>query len=75
MLHIVMTDENQGTLERLKFAVNHPYMFHSATKANVICLLEFFVNNSVELCNIIVILCFNDPFDIVVNFVAIQIIA
>lgn len=75
ILHLSLIEEIEGAMVMMKYAVNHQYMFKNPINAYMIAFMQFFITTMVEICNLIVILASNDPLNIVLNFVAICIVA
>ena len=75
ILHLSISDGVVGSLERMKYTLNHTYKFYAPVRAFFITLLEFSITIMVEICNIAIILAQTNPIDIVLNFIAIAIIA
>lgn len=75
ILHLSIVDGVIGSLERMKYALNHPYKFKAPGIVFLITFLEFFITMTVEMCNVAIILCQPNTILIVLNFVAIAIIA
>jgi len=75
ILHYTISDGIIGSLERMKYTLNHPYKFFAPNRAFIISFMEFFVTITVEVCNIAIILAQTNPINIVLNFIAITIIA
>jgi hypothetical protein len=75
ILHLSVIEEIEGALIMMKFAVNHEYMFKNPINAYLMSFMQFFITTLVEVCNLIVILASNDPLNIVLNFVAVCIVA
>ena len=75
ILHLSISDGVVGSLERMKYSLNHNYSFNAPTRAFIISLLEFTITVTVEICNISIILAQLLPINIVLNFIAIAIVA
>lgn len=75
ILHLSLLEEVNGALQRMKYAINHPYQFDRPKLAFFISYLHFFVTTATEICNINIIITSEYPVDIVLNFIAIAIIA
>ena len=75
ILHLSVIEEIEGALIMMKYAVNHDYMFKNPVNAYFMSFMQFFITTLVEVCNLIVILASNDPLNIVLNFVAVCIVA
>ena len=75
ILHFSISDGIIGSLERMKYTLNHPYKFFAPNRAFIISFLEFSITITVEVCNIAIILAQTDPINVVLNFIAIAIIA
>ena len=69
ILHLSMLGELRSGLDRMKFSVNHPYMFQNPSIAGIIGATQAFMNFMVEILNVFVILTSFDPIDILANFV------
>ena len=75
ILHLSIIDGVIGSLSRMKYVLNHQYIFSNSKVAFLITFLEFSITVIVELCNICNILTQYTPINIVLNFVAVAIIA
>ena len=75
ILHLVDSYGVVGSLERMKYTLNHKYKFYAPNRAFIISFLEFTITTTVEVCNISIILAQTNPINIVLNFIAIEIIA
>jgi len=75
VLHMSLMEEVNSALMNMKYVLNHDYMFKRARLAFTVCFLHFTSTLSTELCNIAIILTSQVPIDIVLNFIAIAIIA
>ena len=74
ILHLSIIDQIIGSLTRMKYTLNHSYKFATPVKAFIVCLLEFLITITGEVCNIAIILAQTNPINIVLNFIAIAII-
>lgn len=74
ILHLSIIDSVVGALERMKYVLNHSYIFENSKIAFTITLLEFIITITVEIANICIILTQFTPINIVLNFIAIAII-
>ena len=75
ILHIGCTDEIMQGFACMKYALNHPYKFKEWTHAYFIAFTQLFVVIVVEIVNL-AILCTNHTIlDIIMNFLALVIIA
>jgi len=74
ILHLSIIDQIIGSLQRMKYTLNHTYKFANPGKAYLCSLLEFLITIVVEVCNISIILAQSNPINIVLNFIAIAII-
>ena len=74
ILHLSIIDQIIGSLQRMKYTLNHTYKFQSPGRAFLCSLLEFFITLAVEIANILIILAQSNPINIVLNFIAIAII-
>lgn len=75
ILHLMISDGIIGSLERMKYTLNHPYKFHLPAKAFFLSFEELFILITVEICNLMIILAQTTPIDIVINFIVVAIIA
>lgn len=75
ILHLSMLGELRAGLCRMKYALNHPYLFNNPGIAAFIGFIQAFMNFMVETLNLFVILTSFDPIDILANFVVLQIIS
>lgn len=71
ILHLSISDGVIGSLERMKYCLNHPYKFCVPHRAFILTFLEFTITITVEICNIFIILAQTNPINIVLNFIAI----
>ena len=75
VLHITLTDEVMQGFACMKFALNHPYKFRRWTDAYIVAFTQLMVVITVEVVNL-AILCTNHTIiDIIMNFLALVIIA
>ena len=56
ILHLSICDGVVGSLERMKYTLNHKYKFYSPNRAFFLGFLEFFITVTVEVANIAIIL-------------------
>lgn len=75
ILHLSISEGVVGSLERMKYSLNHSYKFFAPVRAFFITFFEFSITLMVEVCNIAIILAQTNPINIVLNFIAIAIIA
>jgi len=75
VLHMSLMEEVNSALMNMKYALNHDYIFQRANLAYLVCVLHFVSTLSTEFCNIVIIVAATDPINIVLNFIAIAIIA
>lgn len=75
ILHLFLLGELTGSLERMKFVLNHDYKFDSPNFAFANALSQSTSIIMVELCSVMVILATFRPEDTVMNFIALAIIA
>lgn len=75
ILHLSLTEEIYSGMERMKYACNHPYVFHSWQLAFLTAWCQATVVTLVEACNIVVICVAFYPIAIVLNFIAIAVIS
>jgi len=75
VLHMSLMEEVNSSLMNMKYALNHGYMFQRDGLAFIVCFMHFAATTSTEFCNIAIILTSQEPVDIVLNFIAIAIIA
>ena len=74
VLHLSLIDEVDQTLRRMKFCLNHDYLFQRPYLAFTIGVFQEISTLMVEICNCCIIIQSFDPIDIVLNFIAIGII-
>lgn len=75
ILHLSLIEEVNSALMNMKYVLNHHYIFQRPNLAFMISYMHFFVTTSTELCNICIIITSLYPVSIVLNFIAIAIIA
>ena len=75
ILHLSLLDETYTSLQNMKFALNHDYMFYDFKVAYISSCFQAFIVISVELVNIALICQAFDPLTVVANFVCLTIIA
>lgn len=75
ILHLALFEKFSKAVMLMKFAMNHEDVFDSPGAAYTVALLQATVNFSVEVLNIAVILMSEDTSSVVMNFVALAIIA
>jgi len=75
ILHMSLQDELKQGMLFMKYAVNHPKFFRSPSVAFTSGLIQTLVVMLVEMANIIVILAAPDVIEVILNFIAIAIIA
>lgn len=75
ILHLFLLGELTGSLERMKYVLNHPYKFESPSFAFANTMTQSYAIISVEGCSLLVILSTTTPEDTVMNFIALAIIA
>lgn len=74
-MHLSLIDNVEDALNRMKYSINHSYLFQNKLHAMTLPFLQFMLVFLVEICNTLVILTTFDALDIVQNFVAISIIS
>ena len=75
ILHLHLLGELTAALERMKFVLNHGHKFSSPNFAFVNTVTQSFAILIVEVCSLLVILSSTDVLQIVMNFIALAIIA
>ena len=75
VLHLSLIDEVYQSLEMMKFCLNHDYLFRQEYLAFLIATFQLTAVLMVEICNVCIIMQSFIPTDIVLNFIAIAIIA
>ena len=74
ILHLALLDEVRRSVRNIKYAINHPYMFHSWFVAYLVGFMQASATIFVEIISVIVICLQQDPMDIVFNFIALSVI-
>lgn len=74
-LHISLTDETKQGFNMMKYAMNHPWKFTNWGKSFRIGLYQMVIVVSVEITNMIILTTNNTIMDILMNFLALVIIA
>ena len=75
ILHLSLIDDVYNSLDNMKFALNHPYLFQDYTIAYTCAFLQFFTTVMTEMANVALILTAIDPINCTLNFIALAIIA
>lgn len=75
ILHLALFEEFARALNLMKFAMNHEDVFDSPGAAFAVAFLQALITFLVESLNIMVILMSNSVNEVVMNFVALAIIA
>jgi hypothetical protein len=75
ILHLTLIEELHSALNNMKYVLNHQYIFEQPKVAFMVTFLHFVCTFMTETTNIFVILTSLYPLDIVLNFIAIAIIA
>jgi hypothetical protein len=75
ILHLSLTEEINSALLFMKYSNNHQYNFQAPKTAFLISFMQYFITNLTELTNIGIIISSLYPVAIVLNFIAIAIIA
>ena len=75
ILHLSLIDDVNNSLNNMKFALNHPYLFQDYSTAYICAFLQFFTTIMTEFANVALILTATDPINCTLNFIALAIIA
>ena len=75
LMHLSLLDNVQASLERIKFSLNHSYLFKYKFQAVLVPFIQFCMVFFVETMNMLVILTYFEPLNIVSNFVALSIVS
>ena len=75
ILHLSLLDETFTALLLMKFGANHSYLFSNVNLAFICSCFQFIMTLSVEIVNIALICTGVDAINIVLNFIALAIIA
>lgn len=75
LLHMILMPELSGALQRMKYAVNHPYKFENFAVAFFLGVGQFTAVWFTEVLNILIILTSFAPLGAVFNFIALTVIA
>ena len=75
ILHITLTDEIKQGFGCMKYALSHPYKFRDWTQAYWVGLTQLLVVIAVELVNLAILTTNHTIMDIIMNFLALVIIA
>lgn len=73
-LHLSILGGSTASLNRMKFAVNHEYMFQTPGLAFLSALLQFIVNFLIDFMTVLVMLTHHTGIGLVANFVVLQVI-
>jgi len=75
ILHLSLLDETYTAMQCMKFAVNHSYLFYDFKLAFISSFFQTTIVIAVETVNIALICQGNDPLEVVLNFIALAVIA
>ena len=75
ILHLFLLGELTGALERMKFVLNQEYLFEAPNYAFANTLTQAAAVLTTEFCSVMVILASSTSTDVVMNFIALAIIA
>ena len=75
IMHTRMAEEFNSGLNKMKFALNHPWKFDSCWQAWVAGFLQTMILILVSVCNYLVIISMQNVSDVLINFLALLVIS
>lgn len=73
-LHLSILNSAEQSLNRMKYACNHSYMFNTPSLAFLVAFLQFFVTFTIDFLTVMVMQTHETGIGLTANFVALQII-
>jgi len=74
-LHMALQHQMKAGMNHIKLVLNHPYRFQNPSEPLTLGFMQTFASISIEIVNLIVILTSNTILDVVMNFMALAVIA
>ena len=74
VLHIMISGEFKQAFDMMKYALNHPWKFHSWRQAYFVGFTQFFVLLTFEVLNTAILLTTESVMDVIMDFVALAVI-